>query len=224
MIEQISQTTPVVLIGEKGDDLEISSIELSNMKAGSLIISHLLQLGHRNFAYISTPMSNLTLARQQRLAGIQAKLKEYGLEDNLEVLCHEGEEEYDYRSIHPFEYDTGYELAMEKLKYNKKTTAFIGANDMIAVGIIAAIRDMGKSIPKDYSVCGFDNIFTSIVCCPTLTTVDHHLNLRGKAAVDMIISKVESDAKKSSTLITPLVSKIEYEPQLIVRESTGPVK
>jgi len=42
MIEQISQTTPVVLIGEKGDDLEISSIELSNMKAGSLIISHLL--------------------------------------------------------------------------------------------------------------------------------------------------------------------------------------
>jgi Transcriptional regulators len=222
MVEQMSKKTPVVLIGEKGEDLAISSIELSNVKAGSLVIEHLVKLGHQNFAYISTPMNNLTLARHQRLDGIRAKLKEYGMEDGIEVMVSDDGAEYD-QNLHPFEYETGYSLTTKMLKGDCKATAFIGANDMIATGIIMAIRDSGRSVPKDYSVCGFDNIFFSSIYLPTLTTVDHHLNIRAKVAVDMILSKINPDGKEQRGMgDTTAVSKIEYAPQLIVRQSTGP--
>lgn len=219
MVEQMSGSIPIVLIGEKRDDLSISSVELCNMRAGSLIVDHLIELGHRRFAYLSTPMNNFTLAREQRLAGIRSRLRDYNLEENLKVVFWEASSEYD-ASVRPFEYDTGYSLAADLLKSNCEATAIIGANDMTALGIVAAIKELGKSIPKDFSVCGFDNIFPAILSSPSLTTVEHHLHIRGKAAVDMIISKIEADTGKNQT-IASVVNKIEYEPQLVVRDSTG---
>lgn len=219
MVERMSLTTPVVLIGEKREELLIPSIELGNIRAGSILAEHLVSLGHTQFAYLSTPMSNFTLAREQRLAGFRNKLQDYGIEDNLKVMFWDGMAEHD-STRRPFEYDTGYSLAAELMKSNSKATAIIGANDMTALGIVAAVRDMGKSIPEDYSVCGFDNIFPSILPTPPLTTVEHHLAFRGKAAVDMILSRNAADSgREHKSNIT--ADKNEFEPRLIIRSSTG---
>lgn len=219
MLEQISATTPVVLIGEKRDGLSVSSVELSNVRAGSLVIEHLISLGHRRFAFLSTPINNFTLAREQRLVGIRNVLREHQLEQNLTVIFRDTADENDL-SKSPYEYYTGYELAKSLLEQGTDVTAFIGVNDITALGIMAAIREKKYSVPKDFSVCGFDNIFSTQFSVPSLTTVDHHLGIRGKSAVDMIITKIEAD---SDALNGPIVNKIEYEPQLIVRDSTGKV-
>ena len=89
LIEQISASTPVVIIGEKQDDLAICSIELSNVSAGAMLAEHLYQLGHRRFAFLSTPFNQLTLARGQRLEGIRKQLESHGLTDALEVIVEE---------------------------------------------------------------------------------------------------------------------------------------
>ena len=62
-------------------------------------------------------------------------------------------------------------------------TALVGANDMIAIGVISVLREKGLRVPEDYSVCGFDNIFTSSIITPPLTSIDHRLWARCRSAV-----------------------------------------
>lgn len=87
---------------------------------------------------------------------------------------------------------------------------------MTALGILAELTARGIRVPSDVSVCGFDNIFSSAITTPSLTTIDHHLRTRCQAAVDMILSRTAPAAAPG-----PFVNKIEYTPQLIVRSSTG---
>ena len=220
MVEQLSQTMPIVLIGEKTDELAIPSIELSNIKAGGLLADHLIELGHTHFAFLSTPKNNITLSRVQRLEGIRMRLAEHGLEKNLSVYFREDDAEFDFMRLLPFEYETGYDLTLRLLKDGCKATAIIGVNDATSLGILGALHEKGHRVPEEYSVCGFDNIFPSMVSNPPLTTVDHHLNIRGQAAVDIILSRVGPRSTNGSS-ITQMVNKIEYESQLIVRESTA---
>ena len=98
-------------------------------------------------------------------------------------------------------------------------TALVGANDMTAAGIEAELTARGFSVPQDYSVCGFDNIFTSTVISPPLTTIDHKLWARCRAAVDLIIEQNSSEDGREKVIL--MADKIEYTPQLVVRGSTG---
>lgn len=220
LIDQISETTPVVILGEKQADLSICSIELNNLHAGALLAEHLYRLGHRKFAFFSTPFNQLTLAREQRLEGIRKKLVEHGLsEDALEVIVEDRKVETDSHSGgYPYEYSVGRQLAAEFLERGGAATALIGVNDMTALGILNELQAQGCRVPQTYSVCGFDNIFSARITTPALTTIDHHLRTRCRSAVEMIITQ----HSRSPGEQPPHVNKIEYAPQLIVRDSTGP--
>lgn len=223
LVEHLSMSLPIVLIGEKTKDLTIPSVELSNVKTGIMIAEHLLSLGHRKFAFLSTPFNNLSLAREQRLEGIKKVLKENHLENNLDILINDTITESD-KSSTPYEYEVGYTLTQRYLAKEGGATALIGVNDMTSLGIIGALIQSGMRVPEDYSVCGFDNIFVSSVSLPAITTVDHHLHLRSQSAVDMIISKQNSSTNTLPHYLASQVNKIEYEPLLIARSSTGPLK
>ena len=217
LVEQINATIPVVIIGEKYDDLAICSIELSNMTAGAMLAEHLYQLGHRKLVFISTPFNQFTLAREQRLAGMRHQLESHGIKDGLEVLAAEKLAEADTQdSGIPYEYSVGRQLTAELIRKKTQATALIGVNDMTALGILGELAELGLHTPQDFSVCGFDNIFSARISSPALTTIDHHLHMRCQAAVDMIVSH-----RLPSAIPTPYLNKIEYTPQLIVRGTTG---
>ena len=219
LIEQVSATTPVVLIGEKQADMAICSIELSNVNAGAMLAEHLYQLGHRKLAFLSTPFNQFTLARGQRLEGIRRQLESHGLTNALEAIVEDLRAETDIQDDGmPYEYAVGRRLAAEFLRRKGEPTALIGVNDMTALGILNELQTQGFRVPRDYSVCGFDNIFASGVTTPALTTIDHHLHTRCRSAVDMILAQNE----KRSAAQPAMVNKIEYTPQLIQRGSTGP--
>lgn len=110
----------------------------------------------------------------------------------------------------------GRQLTAELIRRESMATALIGVNDMTALGILSELAAQGLRVPRDFSVCGFDNIFSSSITTPGLTTIDHHLRTRCQAAVDMVITQ-----STPSRIPTPFVNKIEYTPQLIVRSSTG---
>ena len=209
--EQLAQTIPTVLIGEKNTGQTLPSIELSNRKAGATIARHLLKLGHRRAAFLSTPTKNLTLARGQRLEGARACFEREGGE--LLTLFTDDVSEGDFDS-EPYEFAAGELLARRLFTQTHGVTAVIGVNDMTALGVLSAARALGVRVPEDCSVCGFDNIFAARTAFPALTTVDHHLDLRGRAAVDIVLGERGA--------LSPQVSRIEYEPRLIARSSTGP--
>jgi len=194
-------------------------VGLSSHKAGILVAEHLVKLGHENIAFISTPIDHATLARKQRLDGVISKLKEFGLDNKLVIKIANNEQEY---SGSIYEMEVGYNLALEVMK-DASVTAIIGVNDITACGILKALQSQGYKIPQQISVCGFDNIFVSSIANPSLTTVDHCINLRGKAAVDILLEKIQNKSFLT-THDRSSIYKIEYKPQLIIGNSTGPHK
>lgn len=224
LVEQIAQTTPAVVIGEKQDDLALCSVGLNNAFAGAMLLDHLYQQGHRRIAFLTTPLDQFTLARSQRLEGIRRQMEHYGIGDDLEIIVAEHQEkDRILQSNLPYEYTVGRQLTNRFLKGDYRATALIGVNDMTALGIMAELSASGFRIPEDYSVCGFDNIFSANVTTPGLTTIEHHLRARCHAAADMLIHPTSLPHMRGGVEIQPgLVNKIEYTPRLIVRGSTGP--
>ena len=117
---RLSARIPLVLIGEKREELPICSIELSNQRAGAMLADHLYSLGHRHAAFISTPMDQTTLARKQRLEGLRQRFHERGRQDGVEtsveaLVAPDSREEDGVGGSVPFEYATGARLARELL-------------------------------------------------------------------------------------------------------------
>ncbi len=220
-LKRIAETRPVVVIGEKDDRLDIDTVGLNSYTSGMLVAEHLLALGHKQIAFITSPIeNNMTLTRRQRYQGILSTLKEHGLENNLRIKSSVSEAELP-NSV--YEIQAGYNLTVELLE-EALVTAIIGINDMTACGIMAALRDKGYKIPQHISVCGFDNIFVASIAHPKLTTIDHCITHRARAAIDILIEKIEHlhAAVPSAPLNNSGTYKIEYTPQLIIRDSTGP--
>ena len=215
--EMMSRRVPTVIIGEKRSNLRICSIELSNRAAGAMLAEHLYSLGHRRMVFISTPFNQLTLARGQRLDGIRQQLEQYGLENALEVLAAESAREADRQDDMPYEYSVGRGLTAELLNRGTDATALIGVNDMTAFGILDELHARGLRVPEDYSVCGFDNIFSSRLESLGLTTIDHLMRARCTEAVNMILAQWNGNPD-------PAPHKIEFAPQLVVRRTTGPAR
>ena len=92
----------------------------------------------------------------------------------------------------------------------------------IAIGVISVLREKGLRVPEDYSVCGFDNIFTSSIITPPLTSIDHRLWARCRSAVDQIVK--QNDQGHGADKSAVMADKIEYAPQLMIRKSTGPAR
>jgi len=226
LVEQLAQNVPAVIIGEKQDDLALCSVGLNNAFAGALLLDHLYRQGHRRVAFLTTPLDQFTLARSQRLEGIRRQMELYGIGDALEIIVAEQQEKDRLlQNELPYEYSVGRQLTRRFLTGGYRATALIGVNDMTALGIMAELRDSGFRIPEDYSVCGFDNIFSSNLTTPGLTTIEHYLRARCHAAADMLIHPTALPHMRSGGGIQEgLVNKIEYTPRLIVRGSTGSSK
>lgn len=216
LLEEINESIPVVIINERSFHADLDTVEVDNYSAGVLIAEHMIKLGHKHITYLTTALSTLNLARLRRLEGIN---------DTYRKLCPEGTVTVKSKRVRPvdeirnidLEHDTGYELAHEILPY-KEITGIVASTDMIAYGVMDALKENGFSIPGDYSVCGFDNLFPSKLNGISLTTVEHYILNKGQDAVEIIRSRQQKNREKLSS------TSVLYRHKLIERNSTGPVR
>lgn len=217
----LAKRVPVISIGEKPEGIRFSSVELDSQKPGWMMAEHLVKLGHRRIAFISAPVVKKEISRTRRLAGLQQYYREAGLDPALiKVFCptQKAYEEYPHTGA---EYRTGYEMAIRALEADISATAFVGNSDDIAFGILAALADRGIRVPQDISVAGFDNNRLSGMPQIALTTVEHSSWQKGQNAVEMIHRK---NTRREAGADSGLIIRMEFEPELIVRGTTGPVK
>jgi LacI family transcriptional regulator len=97
---------------------------------------------------------------------------------------------------------------------DRKITALVAVNDMVAYGVIDAVRDAGFWIPEDYSVSGFDNLFPSRFTNVSLTSVEHRIADKGRNAFDMLYTRISDHASERN-----VINRVEYRSELIVRGS-----
>lgn len=210
--ERIKELLPLVIIGDRKFDLGLDSVEVDNFLAGRKLGEFYISLGHTEFAYISTPLNEEHSARTERLRGLTSICIEHNIKKPTIIVKDyiNPEEELNFTDI---EYNVGFDLALKCLEKYSSATALVAMNDMIAYGVLDAIKSKGYRIPEDYSVSGFDNIFPSKFIGIDLTTIDHYIIPRGKKAVRILALKLDDSMEIDS------VTRVEYGCVVINRKS-----
>ena len=213
-VKTLSLSVPTVVVGDKNQSIDIDTVELNSTEAGELMARHLLDLGHKKMAFISTPLSENNLPRFRRLEGVRNEVRSTG----AELIVREADRNLVSDKYNPdLEYKVGYEFA-KSLAKDSSITAYIGVNDMVAYGILDALEERNVRVPDAASVCGFDNIFPSRFHRVALTTIDAFHMEKGRDAFELLHRKMTLGEQNSQTSIF----RIEYKPTLLTRESTGP--
>ncbi|GAA1413886.1 LacI family DNA-binding transcriptional regulator [Streptomyces thermospinosisporus] len=172
--------TRVVLCGRPpAPDTGAVALAFDNRGGAQELTEHLIGLGHRRIGYIAGPEGQTTT--RHRLEGHRAGLAAHGVEADPRWVVHG---RYDRQS--------GYEAALELLRRDASLTAVVAANDSVALGVCAAMRDSGLAIPGDVSVAGFDDLPFSVDAVPALTTVRVPLAEAGARAGRIAMGREEA--------------------------------
>ncbi len=166
-----------------------SSVAVDDRAMGRLIGDELLSLGHRRIAVFgSNPIAEDSLA--MRFQGFCDAYADRGLSFDPE----------DYRECR-FSAEAGYNTAREYFRDHPETTALFAMSDTVAVGAIRALCDLGKAVPKDISVVGFDGIDMCRFTIPRLTTAEQTVDEIARRSVNLLLDMMEKGATPRHILV-----------------------
>jgi LacI family transcriptional regulator len=184
-----------------GTDVPATVVEYDNVGGASAMTSHLLSHGHRAIAYLGTAEGeggNTT--KVDRFKGFARAHEAYGVT-------------YDPALVVPttFTREAGYSATRQLLAQGRHFTAVFAGTDMVAVGVLAALREAGLRVPEDVSVAGYDDIPFARDVSPALTTVHIPTEELGRTAVRLALNRHEPQHTVLGT-------------HIVVRESVCPPK
>ena len=213
-VEKLAREIPLVIISNKEKTTAVDAINQDNTVVGQMMARHLLDLGHRDVAFITQPLTKRQWQRSKRVKGFVAEFEKEGLGGHVHIKA--ADEVLD-RQIPRMdsEYSMGVALTRELLAEGRSFTAIAGQNDMMAIGALDALRE------ARIHVIGCDNIFYSSLEGIALTTIDHFVSQKGRDACDIIIRKISMRDQFQGDEQPISLYNIEYMPKLIARRTTG---
>ncbi|MFH0739201.1 MAG: LacI family DNA-binding transcriptional regulator [Candidatus Omnitrophota bacterium] len=201
--EAVAKGIPSIVINNCVQDLEVSSISVDNAGGALSAVDYLCSLGHKKIAHITGDL--VTQASVQRLEGYEKALKKNKIELN---------QEYTFKT----DYSRGQaRQAAEKLiQMPSPATAVFVASDSMALEVMAVARELGKDIPKDLSIVGFDDNPSGLYGPVALTTIRQPLVRMAQEGVKELNSAMHSDKKVP-------IKRIVLPTELVIRESCRPL-
>lgn len=204
MVSRLAADLPVVTVSRSTDDPRFSSVVHDEDDGIRRLITHLVSLGHRDFACIAGPQTVSTgfnrynaFLRHHDLAGLQGRAP-------LVVFAK------------AFNETEGERCAEELLATGRPFTAVVCANDRLAIGAISAFRRHDIACPGDVSVTGFNDMPLADRLSPALTTVRVQHYKAGFEAAGVLVDLIENEASEPHHLVLPV--------EAIVRNSTARVR
>jgi LacI family xylobiose transport system transcriptional regulator len=197
-----SRDIPFVVMdpaGDPGDD--VPAIGATNWQGGLAATRHLIELGHRRIGVIGGPGG--MMCSRARIDGYRAALETAGIAFDPRLVRNGN-----------FHHVAGYTEALEMLRLPDRPTAVFTGNDLQALGLYEAARELGLAIPGDVSVVGFDDLPLARWISPPLTTVRQPLTEMAEAAARLVIDL--SRGNEPSTL------RVDLATRLIERASSAP--
>jgi len=188
---------PAVVAGTR--EPRLSTVDLvanDDYSGGQLATRHLLGLGHRRIAHI---VGEGEVGRLRR-AGYEAVMTDTGLAPR----CGAGD----------WTEGAGHRIATDLLRSPDRPTAIFAANDLSAVGVLAAADDLALRVPADLSVVGYDDTWFARLHRLSLTTINGHIAEVGQVAGHTLTARIDGERG------TPGI-RLLY-PDLVQRSSTGP--
>ena len=198
---------PLLFVVRHAEQVGADSVATDHVGGARELMQYLIGLGHRQIAFIGTARAHTARAHTARhyqgyLDALQAS--ELPINPELQVNVHSDNLE-----------QIGEEGVRVLLARQVPFTAIFAQIDLIAVGVLRALRAAGIHVPGDVSVVGFDNIPSAAHLQPPLTTVDHTVHEIGRLAVvllqDRMVGRYNGPARR-----------VIIQPQLIIRDSCAP--
>jgi LacI family transcriptional regulator len=181
---------------------EMTYVDVDNFMGASMLMEHLVSLGHERIAFIGKPTLQ---SSQDRLSAYQTVLEKAGIQYDPELAL-----VTDTSSI-----ESGHEYTLRLLRSNRPPTAIFLANDVMAIGAINAAHESGLRVPEDISIVGFDDIPFSNYTNPPLTTIHQPAFDKGVRAAQLLIDLLETQEPQESVIL-PM--------EMILRRSTAPAR
>jgi DNA-binding LacI/PurR family transcriptional regulator len=185
----------------------IDYVSTDNANAARLAAEHLLSRGHTRLAFATA--SGRTLSRTEKLNGFLAAMHEGGVARSAQVL--EGKAATAFGDAEMAE--LGRALANTIAKRKRMPTGIVAINDMLAIGLIAGLRDRAIEVPGDVSVIGMDDIPLTALVSPSVTSVRLPLAAMAQTMVERIISRLADPSVATGEFL--------FQPTLVLRESVG---
>jgi DNA-binding LacI/PurR family transcriptional regulator len=202
MVRDIRQLGIAVVGIDHGPRIKgVASVQIDNHGGGELAGKHLLDLGHRHLAFVGPVTRNWSIV--QRWNGYNHALDAAGGAVKREVLACDS-----------LTFREGYSGALDLLKKNTGVTAAFCANDEVAAGVLRAAHELGRSVPRDLSVVGFDDIIMAKYTDPPLTTVSVGKERMGRRAAARLLEVVDENKEEGWEEVAPV--------ELVLRSSTAP--
>jgi DNA-binding LacI/PurR family transcriptional regulator len=190
---------PFVLLEQSVGARDDAACVLGRNRSGAEAVTrHLLAAGHRHFGLVIPDLA--WPAVEERVRGFHGALESHRARTTGRVV-----------RCGPETPDTAREATERLLDAQPKVTAVLGANDLLAVGVLDALRRRGRRCPEDVAVAGFDDFDLARWVHPPLTTVRLPGDEMGRRAAELLIGRLENGRFSKRRLEVPT--------ELIVRES-----
>lgn len=177
----------------------IPSVSLDDVLGGYMVATHLLAVGHRSFVLVNG-RSTVSWCRD-RAKGVRQALADAGLNPAKALL----EVRVDELTV-----EEGIGSVDRILQHPVPATAIACANDLLALGVLIGLRRRGLDSPHDYALAGFDDVDFAAALSPSLTSVRQPARAMGTAAAQLLLQQQGRTRH------------VQFEPELVVRESTRP--
>jgi len=199
IIEQILHLgIPVVLVGRKVPGANCDYVGVNNVIGGQLAVEYLVQQGHRRIAFLGGP-SQITSWQERKQGYDNAHWQANMTLDPSLVM--EG----------PVTRESGVELIEQILRIPNPPTAVFCYNDVIALGVMAKLKEMGLTPGLDIGIIGFDDIPEASISSPKLTTISSFIQFMGVMAATLLHKRMEGLNNEPQNII--------LHPKLVIRES-----
>lgn len=197
---------PFVLL-EKIRGLHASLVDVDNVKAAREMTTYLVEIGHQKIIHFAGPA--YSMHSEERIEGFRRAFFDSQLVYSEDFVVTAGAR-----------LEEGYEAGMRFFQDRAPAdypTAIMCYNDLVAIGLMRACRELGIDVPGDISITGFDNIKTCEYAPVPLTTMGVPTKEMGKTAIDVLIRQIEAAEQHKPEVVN-------LEAEMTIRGSTAPVK
>lgn len=193
---------PFVLL-EDIQGIRANLVDVDNVQASCDAVTHLTELGHEHIVHFAGP--EYSVHSQERIEGMRRAFSQSPLIFSEDMVVRTGDS-----------FEQGYEKALEHFRDETvETTGVTCYNDLVALGVMKALRELGMRVPEDVSVVGFDDLNVLNYFPIPLTTVKVPKYEMGRRATELLLQQIQADGEHS-------VQQIALDAELVIRSSTAP--
>lgn len=186
--------------------LNADNISMNNYQAGHIAANCLIESGCKNIAF-ATATAGKTVSRRDKIDGFLAAAKEAGIGIQAQVI--EGKSQSTYGDSELAE--IGIQLAQKISAMPQRPDGVVAINDMMAIGLMAGLRNCGLRVPDDISLVGIDDIFLSALISPALTSVHPPVSEMANLVVTRLMARLADPSLPAENFL--------FTPSLVKRES-----